>query len=386
MSMLRLSPPPDLLRLTIRTLLVVYGLTIIAGEVSAQVPADGELSGTVMVGSDPLSEGTVLLHRVSPDSSGSIDSTRVARDGTFSFLLPTLPDPGGRDDIYFASVRFEGVLYFGPAISQAAQLDSTYLIQAFQSVVAPPGGATLTMAVRNLFLEPGPENTWRATDVLQFRNDGERTLIAADDEVVWSYALPPVASDFQLGQGDLPDDAAEFVGHMVRLKAPIPPGDRFFMVRYTLPEPPFSIPVPGLTESMEVLVREPAPPLDVIGLDEIDIVSLEIGSNFRRYGSTNLVDATISVEAGSPERSIPMRGLAVLLAVLLGAVGVYAFRSPGVAPTPVPIGLQPDRRAALLLEIAQLDERMDSSSLSEAEQAEFLARRASLLQRLTATD
>ena len=258
------------------------------GFVSAQVQASEELRGTVMVGSEPLSEGTVLLHRVSPDSSGSIDSTRVAADGTFSFVLPTVPDPGGRDDIYFASVRFEGVLYFGPAISQATQLDSTYLIQAHRSVVAPPEGAMLTMAVRNLFLEPGPENTWRATDVLQVRNDGERTLIAADDGVVWSYAFPPVASEFQLGQGDLPPDAVDFVGHLVRLKAPVPPGDRFFMVRYTLPAPPFSVPVPGLTEKMEVLVREPAPALDVIGLDEMDVVSLEAGSNFRRYGRSNI--------------------------------------------------------------------------------------------------
>ena len=278
---------------------------MMAGTAQAQVPADEELRGTVMVGSDPLSEGTVLLHRVSPDSSGNIDSTRVARDGTFSFVLPTVPDPGGRNDIYFASVRLEGVLYFGPAISQAAQLDSTYVIQAYQSVVVAPGGATLTMAVRNLFLEPGPENTWRATDVLQVRNDGERTLIAADDGVVWSYTFPPVASDFQLGQGDLPPDAVEFVGHLVRLKAPVPPGDRFFMVRYTVPGPPFSVPIPGLTESMEVLVREPAPPLDVIGLDKMDVVSLEAGSNFRRYGGTNLVDATISVVAGASERGIP---------------------------------------------------------------------------------
>jgi hypothetical protein len=381
-----LSPPPprDPRRPTIRILLVIWGLTLMAGEARAQVPAVDELNGTVMVGSDPLTEGTVLLHRVSPDSSGSIDSTRVARDGSFSFVLPTMPDPGDSNDIYFASVRFEGVLYFGSPISEAAQLDSTYLIKAYRSVVVAPGGAALTVAVRNLFLEAGPENTWRATDVVQVRNDGERTLVAAEDGVVWSYTFPPEASDLQLGQGDLPPAGVEFVGHQARLGAPFPPGDRFFMVRYTLPEPPFSVPVLGLTESMEVLVREPGPPLDVIGLDEMDVVSLEIGSNFRRYGGTNLVDETISVETGTPDREIPMRGLAVVLAVLLGGVGVYAFRSPRVAPTPAPPGPQPDLREALLLEIAQLDERMDSSSVSEAERAEFLAQRASLLQRLTA--
>lgn len=381
--MVRTSPARALPRLSSPTLLVVWCLTQMVGTAGAQVPAHEELRGTVMVGSDPFSEGTVILHRVSPDSSGTIDSTRVARDGTFSFVLPTVPDPGGRNDIYFASVRVEGVLYFGQAIAQAAQLDSTYVIQAYRSVVVPPEGATLTMVVRKLFLEPGPENTWRATDVLQVRNDGERTLIAAGDGVVWSYAFPPVASDFRLGQGDLPPDAAEFVGHLVRIRAPVPPGDRFFMVQYNLPGAPFSVPVPGLTESMEVLVREPAPPLEVIGLEKMDVISLEVGNNFRRYGGTNLVDATISVEAGVPERGIPMQEVAVLLAVLLGGVGVYAFRRPGIGPTRVPVGLQPDRRAALLLEIAQLDEGMDASAVSDAERREFSARRAALLQHLT---
>ena len=213
--MVRPSHAPVLPRLSSRSLLVICFVTQMVGTAGAQVPAHEELRGTVMVGSDILPEGTVILHRVSPDSSGTIDSTRVARDGTFSFVLPTVPDPGGRNDIYFASVRVEGVLYFGQAIAQAAQLDSTYVIQAYRSVVAPPDGATLTMAVRNLFLEPGPANTWRATDVLQVRNDGERTLIAAGDGVVWSYAFPPVASDFRLGQGDLTPDAVEFVGHLV---------------------------------------------------------------------------------------------------------------------------------------------------------------------------
>lgn len=369
---------------TIRILLVICWLIMIVGEASAQVSAREDLSGTVMVGSEPLSEGTVLLHRVSPGSSGNIDSTRVARDGTFSFVLPAVPDPGGRSDIYFASVRFEGVLYFGRAISQAAQLDSTYVIQAYRSVVVPPGGATLTMAVRNVFLEPGPGDTWRATDVIQLRNDGERTLVAADDGVVWSYAFPPRASDFQLGQGDLRPAAVEFVGHIVRLTAPVPPGDRFFMVQYTLPGPPFSIPAPGLTESMEVLVREPGPQLEVVGLDDMGVVSLEAGSNFRRYGGTDLVDATISIEPGTSERGIPMEGLAVLLAVLLGAAGVYAFRRPRLAATPAPVGLQADRRTALVLEVALLDERMDASGTSDAERRECSAQRASLLQRLTA--
>lgn len=353
------------------------------GAVGAQLPANEELRGIVLIGEEPLTEGTVVLHRVSPDSSGTIDSTTVSRDGSFSLPLPTVPDPGGRNDIYFASMRFEGVLYFGPAISEAVQLDSVYVIQVHHSEVAPPGGVSFTMAVRNLFLEPGPENTWRATDVLQLRNDRDRTLIAAEGGVVWSYALPPVASEIQLGQGsDLPPDAVEFLGHIVRLTAPIPPGERLLMVRYSLPSPPFAVPVPGLTETMEVLVREPGPPLEVRGLDEVDVISLEPGSNFRRYGRANLLDATVQLEAGTPAREIPMQGLAVLLALLLGGVGVYAFRRPVPATTYAAADLAHDPRETLLLEIARLDERIARGDLSSEDRSNLAHKRTSLLDRL----
>ena len=83
----------------IRSLWMFCSLAMMVGQASAQVPAREELRGTVVVGSEPLSEGTVVLHRVSADASGNIDSTRVANDGTFSFVLPTVPDPGGRNDV-----------------------------------------------------------------------------------------------------------------------------------------------------------------------------------------------------------------------------------------------------------------------------------------------
>ena len=68
-----------------------------------------------------LAEGVVVLHHVSDGEQGEVDSVRVGEEGSFSFTLPRAPDPG-RSDIYFASVRHDGVLYFGPAITRVPRV------------------------------------------------------------------------------------------------------------------------------------------------------------------------------------------------------------------------------------------------------------------------
>ena len=88
----------------------------------AQVEARAVLAGQVLLGDSAMRAGMVVLHRVSDMQQGEIDSTRVA-NGAFSFTLPGVPNPA-LGDIYFASVHHQGVMYFGPAITQAIDLDS----------------------------------------------------------------------------------------------------------------------------------------------------------------------------------------------------------------------------------------------------------------------
>ncbi len=146
----------------------------------------------------------------------------------------------------------------------------------------------------------------------------------------------------------------------------------------------------GATERAEVLILEPAPLLDVVGLDALDTVELEPGTSYRRYQATDLMDATIRMVRTEPPRGLPTGWLAVLMALVLAGAGVLAFRQPfpraAAAGGP---GSEPseaeDSRRLLLLEIAKLDEAYAASESggSEAE-AQYRAKRADLIRRLGA--
>lgn len=349
------------------------------------------LVGQVRLADTTLAQGTVTLHLVSPNESGEVDSTSVDADGGFRFDLPRVPDSGGRGEIYFASIRYAGILYFGPAIAQADQLDSLYLVQVYDVETAPLEGADLVISTRNLFLEQHDEAGWQATDLFELRNELDRTLVADEGGLVWSYPLPEGATDFQLGDATaLPDDAIVFSEGRIELRAPLPPGDRVFVARYSIPGPPIALPMPGVTEVMELLVREPAPRLDVDGLLAVELVSIEPGSSYRRYSGVDLEALVVSLDEAEVEGGgLRPEWLTALLVLILGGAGLLAVYRPGrrvaarivqpaVADTETGGAGGAVSRKSLILRVAKLDAR-----LAEAESAEeterLQAERARLL-------
>lgn len=315
--------------------------------------------------------GIVVLHRVAPDDAGEVDSVRVGPDGDFSIALPSVPDPGGRSEVYFASLRHQGVVYFGPPIAVAAQLDSLYRIQVHDTAAAPPGPASVPLAVRYLLVDPLPEGAgegWRVTDLLQLRNEGGRTLVAAEGPV-WRYPLPAGAADVEVGTGDVAPGAVQADGDTVRVSMPLPPGERQVVLRYRVPALPLSIPAPGRTGQMEVLVREPAPSLDVTPLQAVESVEMEPGITYRRFAGVDLQDAVVRVAEGREPVELPVRTVMVVLGLVLAAAGLWGFLRPRAGPeaaTPPRPVTPAERREALLLEIARLDERHDRGDLDES--------------------
>jgi hypothetical protein len=339
------------------------------------------LRGEVRLGEGHLSEGTVVLHQVSAHDSGEIDSVRVASDGSFQISLPHEPEHGATAEIFFVSVQYRGLYYFGPAITDSDQLDSLYVIQAFDTLSVPPGGADLPLTARNLFLERSGTG-WEATDVFQLRHDGDRTLYSPEEGVVWSYPLPGSAREFQVGQADLAPDAIRFRSGRVELFAPLPPGERFLVVRYHIPEREFVLPMPGTTDRVEILVREPGPPAEFPPLGPATPLELEPGNVFRWYAGEGFLDAEIASQVAPEAWSLPAEWLGLLLAGVLGAAGVYGFRRrrsgirESVEESPLP-------RDRLLVAIASLDEafsRMDSPTPQAL--TAYQAERAKLLEEL----
>lgn len=368
-----------------RSRLARPGLALLAAScmpLAAQVEARPELAGTVTRLDRPLAGATVVLHRVDAASAGEIDSVRAGPDGAFRFTLPTVPDPGGPGEIYFASVRHDGVLYFGGAISRAVQLDSAYAIEVFDTVSAPAGGAPLAVEVRYLVLEQAAEG-WEVTDLLQVRHDGDRTLVAPSGGATWSHPLPAGAVDVEFGGGDLAPEVAAVRGDTLAIVAPIAPGQRQYLLRYRIPsEGDLRFPVPTAVDEVELLVREPAPTSQVALLDGVGTVELEDGVRYRRYTGTLAGGAPVEVHFDADPSGLPLRELMVGLALALAAVGLWAVsRGSGRAAGPVATGpATGDERDRLLLEVARLDEAIARADADEAER--LRAQRADAVGRL----
>ena len=379
----------------------VIALVVLAlspGVVSGQVEARPVLAGTAYLADVPLEDGVVVLHRVSDGSSGEVDSLRLGGGGVFSFALPRAPDPA-RGDIFFASVRHHGVLYFGPAITEVVELDEPYEIFVYDTILAPPEGIDVTMEGRSVFFEPGLDSSWRVTDLFQLRNDRSRTVVTRTDGRSWSYPLPAEASDVAAGEGELSADAISYENGSIVVRAALPPGERLFVVRYSVPTPYITIPTPGVTETFDVLVLEPIPPMEITGLEVVDRIAVDSTSVFRRYTAEPHTAETIEIVEIEEVAPPPVEWIAVVLALVLAGGGLLAFRGAGGA-TPAVVGRgpggtggaggrlgpsasgSPSDRRRILVEIARLDEAFEAKPTpSEKERKRYERRREKLLER-----
>ena len=244
--------------------LVALSTSAAPAGISAQVEADPVLNGRALLGDTALTRGTVVLHHLTNTTQGEVDSAAVAPDGSFSFRLPNVPDPD-RGDVFFASIRREGVSYFGSFVTTASQLDSVYAIQTYDTLLAPEEGVDLQIEIRTVFFE-AVENRWRVTDVFQLANSRARTVVTREPGAVWRYPLAAGAAEFAVGEGDVGPDVIGLEDGDLVLRAPMSPGSRMFVVRYTLDDMFTVIPTPGVIDQFEVLIREPAPLMEVEGL------------------------------------------------------------------------------------------------------------------------
>ena len=293
------------------------------------------LRGRVTLGDAGVGSGLVTLHEVALGGGSEIDSVEVAADGSFAFELPGVPDPES-GIVFFASTLYEDILYFGIPVNSVVQLDSTYVIRVYETEPAPPGGADFTVSARNLFLQDMGTG-WSVVDLIQIRNDGFGTLIPANGEPVWSYPLLGGSQDFEVGESDLAEDAVRFADGRMYVTAPVPPGERLYAVRYTVPGHQFVAPLPGRTETMELLVLEPSPPIAVTGLQPARSIEVEEGVTYRRYTGGDIVDDAVGLLMAEEPVELPLEWMAVILTVILAWLGLFAvYRDPAGRWPPLP--------------------------------------------------
>jgi hypothetical protein len=357
--------------------LLVFAL-VGAPYAEAQVAARPVLNGTVLVGDELIQSGTVTLHHLSADGEGEIDSTAVGPDGSFSLRLPNVPDPT-RQDIFFASIRHHGVFYFGNPISLAIQLDSAYQIQAYDTVMAPADGFAFPVENRNVFFEPEGAR-WRVTELFQLVNQGDKTVVAREGGVTWRHPLIEGATDFTVSQSDIAPDVTTFESGDVVLRAPVTPGERVVVVRYMTDDLFVEIPTPGPTPAMDLLIREPAPTLDVEGLTFVEATELEAGTTYLHFNGANLQVPMLRIVPAEEPFEPPVEWAALVLALLLAGAAMMALKGRDRKPAAEESAKS---RAELLLAVAQLDEAFErAGSANPSETAQYRRRRTELLQRI----
>ena len=339
----------------------------------AQVEVEALLNGTVSRGDAGVAGVEVTLHRVGPDTAGVLDVQSAGTSGSFTFRLPRLPNPAASDEVYFASVEYLGIMYFGPPISTPADLDSLYVIPVHDTAHVTDGAAPVVVQTRTVVLEQTQEG-WAVTDLFEIRNETSNTLVTGASNGVWSHPLPAGATGFELGESDLAADAVTFSGGGVVTSAPIPPGTRLYLFRYIVPEWDFTVPQHG-SERFELLIREPARTVSVDGLRAEAPITPDQGVTYRRFAGLNLAPGVITVRETQQEGGLPLAGLTVVLGMALALLGLWVFRRGDRTPE--------DRRARLVLEIARLDEaHQGKPDLTQEEEARYRRRRDALAAKL----
>ena len=376
-----------LLPLALALPLIAAGPLTQSGEAAAQELVVPELRGRVLLGDAPLAGARVVLHHLGGLEPGAVDSVLTARDGGFRFVLPNVPNPQVTPEIWFTSVAHDGVTYFGEPVQLAAQLDSAQTIRVYESETAPPGGAVMPLTARYTLIEQ-EGGRWFLTDLLHPRNETGRTLVAPPGGATWTYPLPPGATDLQIGGEQMMPSMAVIADGQLRLTSPIQPGIAEIIVRYRIPDPFVTIPYPGTTDSVEMMIREPAP-IAVEGLASGQPVEMEPGVRYRRFNGSQLADARIVLSESQPPPELPLEWTAVAIALVLTGAALFAALRPhpsvvlpgqAVAQTVLDQRLSPfEQRQLLLLELARLEAARPADG---APQDEWSNRRGALLERV----
>jgi hypothetical protein len=354
---------------------------------SAMPPATGTVgvagemrtvSGRVLSGSSetplPIANHIVVLHRISADSSGPVDSINTSTNGTYRFRYRL----DGPRSMYIVSSRYAGIAYFTTPLRDAAVTspDADITVYDTTSAIFP-----LSVRARHVVVAPSEAGVRRVVDVLEIANDSNRTLIAGAAGATWRLALSRDARDPGSSGGDLPPEAFRFAGGAAELVVPIQPGSRQVVLTYAIPaRGSISIPVADATGTLEVLVEGPTAKVNGAGLVVEEPVSLE-GRTFQRFIASPVSAGTAFTVGGAGGAGNAGRVALLAIAGVAIALGIVVGRR---APAPA-VTTPSTTTASLAREIAALDHVYAEPARREGPAGEYYRqRRASLFDRLVA--
>ena len=313
----------------------------------------------------------VVLHRVSRELSGKLDSTIADATGRFRFRF-------SRDtaQVYLLSAQWSGIEYFSeplPGSNLTATTSLTLLVADTSSArKAETGGRFVVLG------SPGTSRDRRVVDLFVLRNRGSETVVGAGGTAAtWLAPLPRGVIDPRVGAvgSEISPEAVRFERDSVQVVAPIAPGEKQLLVEYTIPAAITRLELqPGTGDSVQVVAEESGVSLE--GLSRAPDQVLD-GRAFQRW--TGLAASTIVIAfpvAPKADRALLPLVLAALVIMVLVAIIARRARAPRVAELPQSADL-------LVTRIAALDAAHAGRPLSPDQDERYRRERAALKRALT---
>jgi hypothetical protein len=280
-------------------------------------------------GERPLPRTWVVLHQVSMGGDGRpVDSIRTDARGAYTLTIPH-PDS---TSIYVVSSWYAGIAYFSEPIAgrRATRPDTLSALFVYDTSSA---GAGVALARRLITVaKPKRDGTRDVLELVELENTGRATRVASDSlHPSWVGAIPRVAIQFQVGQGDLSPQAVTRRGDSVAVFAPIPPGGRKQLsYAYVVPADvrDVTVPIDQPTGEVDLLLEDTtaavtAAPVEALGTEDLE------GRRFARYRVRDLAPGA-RVAIALPQAGLQAQALVpaivVLAALALGVGFVVALR------------------------------------------------------------
>jgi hypothetical protein len=277
------------------------------------------VSGTVERRRDgrraPVAGALVVLHRMTAQDAGPVDSTRTDVTGRYRFELSAADS--GR---LVVTVRHDGVAYVSAdAERRGATVSIPPLMVHDTSSTAP-----VVLAQRHVLVRGLDRDGSRAVlELLILRNAGELTRVGPrGDAATWRTRLLHGATEALVpgGQGDIGLEATRISGDTLAIAAPVPPGDRQLVVSYVVPASPrLALAVDGPVNQVTMMLADTAA-VARRGLVPTGVMSFE-GERYLRLEAEDVTAGdTLVVDLSPP----PLRLEDLWWLIVIASAGVLA--------------------------------------------------------------
>ena len=294
------------------------------------------VSGRVLRGGRdtvPLANAWVVLHRVTREEGGPIDSVRSDAHGRYRMLLRA-PDSAGA---YVVSAWFDSLAYFSLPLNVVGR--PAVHVEDIVTFSTTTKGPLIRLARRLATVAAAREDgTREVLEILELENTGLTTRVTKDTlEPTWAGRVPAQGGQFRGGQGDISPEAIQFRHDSVIVLGPIPPGPvKQLSYGYSLPggARTLDLPIDQPTVEVNLLIEDTAsvvtaPKLDTLGVQEIE------QRHFAAYRAGPLLPGDrVVIQLPSGKFRAPMLlpyVIAVLAAGMLVAL-IWALRKRPAAP------------------------------------------------------